>query len=167
MSERPSVKPTATLPKVSAVDIKIAELSVLVRDGFAAVRADIAIVSSEVGVTKERVTLLEKRMTDLESRAANHSERVRGASAIDLEHDAKIAEEMHKREALAREVAEIRAVVDKTAKETTNQTATLAAQTEILEKLERVASNPIVKAVVAIVGTAVLSWLASRGFPVK
>lgn len=97
----------------------------------------------------KRMTSLEERQTGLENRQASNSMRVRGVSEVDIKHDAAIA-------SLVTELAEVKA-------ETAEQTKKLDASFAILERLDKVAANPLVRRVAYVVGTAFLTWLAAKG----
>jgi len=164
IEEMPPQPTTKELPAPSKDEVLFAELkSLLVRGlgeldtkvaaGFTNVRADIAVVADDVRVTKDRVSNLETRTASLEGRAQTVSERVRGASAADLSHDAKLAAEITAREALAADVATIKS---------TNE-----AQLAILARLDKVASNPTVKVVLFLIGTLVTGYLAQKGISLK
>lgn len=155
--EKPPEKVTTQLPQVPEWAV---ELTRTTKDGFRAVRADLELVANDLSLVKERVTIIETWRNDQDLRASRNSARVReladSTSHVDLTHDAKIAAEIVARQELERRVAETHAMVETVKAETSQQTA-------ILARLDRVASNPLVKTVAASVGTAILTWLAARG----
>ncbi len=142
-AEPPDQPKTAQLPAVPQWAV---ELTKSMKDGFRLTNANIEVVSSDLGVVKERVTILESERTKL-------SGGVRGLSTSNAEQDAQLAQERMAREALAKEVADLK---------TTNAT-----QLAILGRLDRVASNPLVKTLGAMLLTAVLTYLASHGVVVS
>ncbi len=70
-------------------------------------------------------------------------------SQMDLEHDAQLAQERAAREALATKVDAL--------------TETQQTQLAILSRLDKITSNPLVKTVLTILGTAFATWAASKG----
>ncbi len=144
MSDDMPEQPKTT--KLEAVPPWAVELTRAMKSGIAEVRADISLVSNDLSVVKDRVTILESERTKL-------SGGVRGLSTTDAEQAAQLAQERAAREALATEVADLKK---------TNET-----QLAILARLDKVASNPLVKTVVAMMATALLTWLASHGVAVK
>jgi hypothetical protein len=138
-------KPTVELPSVPQWAIE------LTREVKGA-RADIGLVSSDLSIVKERLTVVEMRVKDGEERAARTSSAVRGASAVDLEHEAQLSQERAARESLA---VEVRALSE-----------SQATQLAILSRLDKVASNPLVKTAGAMMLTALVTWLASHGVSV-
>lgn len=150
-------KPTTELPAVPAWAV---ELMRTTKDGFARLAADVGLVANDISLVKERVTLLESWRTEQELRVSRASLRVKeldaATSQVDLEIQAKQAEEVLKRQALERQIADTHARVE--ALSTSQET-----QLAILTRLDKVASNPLVKTVATAVGTAILTWLASKG----
>lgn len=155
--EKPPEKVTTQLP---AVPEWVVELTRTTKDGFRAVRADLELVANDLSLVKERVTIIETWRNDQDLRASRNSNRVRdlaeATSHVDLAHDAKIAAEIVARQKLERDAAETRALVERLQAETASQTA-------ILGRLDKVASNPLVKTVATAVGTAILTWLSVKG----
>lgn len=150
-------KPTTELPAVPAWAV---ELMRTTKDGFARLAADVGLVANDISLVKERVTLLESWRTEQELRVSRASLRVKeldaATSQVDLEIQARQAEEVLKRQALEKQIAETHTRVESLA--TTQET-----QLAILTRLDKVASNPLVKTVATAVGTAILTWLASKG----
>lgn len=155
--EKPPEKPTTQLPAVPEWAV---ELTRTTKDGFRQVRADLELVANDLSLVKERVTIIETWRNDQDLRASRNSNRVKelaeATSHVDLTHDAKIAAEIVARQELERRVSETHATVETIRAETAQQTA-------ILARLDRVASNPLVKTVATALGTAILTWLASKG----
>lgn len=106
--------------------------------------------SSTVNDVARRLSALETRVGEVEDRQDAHSvktlEMKARAEAVDKAHEAAIATLSGKVDALV-----------------TSQERQLA----ILEKLEKGASalfgNPMVRSVLTMLGTAILTWLASKG----
>ena len=155
--EKPPEKVTTQLPAVPEWAI---ELTRTTKDGFRQVRADLELVANDLSLVKERVTIIETWRNDQDMRASRNSNRVRdlaeATSHVDLTHDAKIAAEIVARQKLERDTAETRELVERLRAETASQTA-------ILGRLDKVASNPLVKTVATAVGTAILTWLSVKG----
>ena len=145
-AEKPEEKPTV---KFAEVPTWAVELTRSVKTGFATLGADIALVSNDLGAVKGRVALLETHRNDMDARANRTSARVQQASDVDLEQAAQLAHERTAREALAAEVAAIKA-------ETTTQT-------QLLSQLLKLTEKPVVKLIATAVGTAILTWLSARG----
>lgn len=96
--------------------------------------------------TNKRMTTLEVRLDEAEKRAASNSIRAKGASDVDAKHDAAIA----------------KLVVKVTGLEDTQQK-----QLAILTRLDAVAANPTVRRVAYALGTALLAYLAAKGWIVR
>lgn len=149
---KPPEKPTQPLPKE---EIQAGLLNKLVgavndiKDGVNSLRADVGMISNDLGIVKDRVSLVERRATDLEEARRLNSLRARSQSEVDQEHDAQLVQERAARESLAKKVDEIERKTD--------------AQTAILERLDRVASNPTVKALAHIIATGIAAYLATKG----
>ena len=99
-----------------------------------------------------RVEGVEKDVGDLEARVGKASMAVRGQSSAGMEQAAALAEEKVAREALAKEVADLK--------------GTNALQLAILTRLDGVAKNPLVKTIAAMLATAFVTWLATHGIKV-
>ena len=147
--DMPPQPKTAELPAADPVQVLLAQLKVSMDAGFAGLRADVGLVSNDLGLLKDRVVLVEKRVADGEERAARTSARVQGSSVVDLEHESQLAQERAAREELAAKVDAL----------TASQTLQLA----ILGRLDKVATNPHVKLILAVLATAMMSWAASKG----
>jgi hypothetical protein len=143
----PPEQPKTT--KLEAVPPWAVELTQAMKEGIAEVRADISLVSNDLGVLKQRVSIIESLRIEDEARAMKLSGGVRGLSNADLAQAAQLAHEKTAREALAVEVAAL--------------TKMQETQLAILGRLDKVASNPLVKTVVTILGTALATWAASKG----
>ncbi len=139
--------------QLAAVPQWAIELTQAMKSGIAEVRADIGLVSNDVGLLKQRVSIIESLRVEDEARAVKLSGGVRGLSSADQQQAAALANEMTAREALA---AEVKAL-------TTMQETQLA----ILGRLDKVASNPLVKTIATAIGTAILTYLATKGIAVK
>jgi hypothetical protein len=144
MTDDPRAEPPEQ-PKtaqIAAVPPWAVELTLAMKSGIAEVRADISLVSNDLSLVKDRVTILETERTKL-------SGGVRGLSSADSAHDAQLAQERAAREALADKVD--------------NLTKTQETQLAILGRLDKVASNPLVKTLLTVLGTALATWAASKG----
>lgn len=144
--EKPPEKPTVQM--VRPPDWAIA-LTEKVTTGFAAVNerlgnveANIELQGGSVLDVGKRVTLIEERLGKTEERLATNSVRARSASEVDVQHDATIA-------SIVTDVALLK----------TSQ----AKQTAILERLDAIAANPMVRRVAYAIGGLILTYLAARG----
>lgn len=149
-SPMPPQPKTVELP---AVPTWAVELTQSVREGFARTNANLELVSNDLSLVKERVALLESWKISSETRAARTSDAVRSASQVDVEQAAQLAQERAAREALAAKLDAL--------------SGTQEAQLAILSRLDKVAANPIVKTLAAMLATAVITWLASHGIGVS
>lgn len=163
MSELPPLPKTTQLPVVPEWAV---ELTKSVRNGFDAVngRLDASEVSLERVVnegirTNVRLSRIEERVDELEGRIGRASARVRDVSSSEQEQSAQLAQERSAREALSAKVDTLAADLSKLA-------AANDAQLAILSRLDKVASNPIVKTLAAMLATAVITWLATHGIGV-
>lgn len=145
MSNDDSMPPqpkTAELPAADPVQVLLLKIQRGMDTGFLNMGADIKLVANDLSVVKERVNLLERR-------ADNTSDRVKQASSSDLDHDAQLAQERLAREELAAKVDAL--------------TTTQATQLAILGRLDKVAANPHVKVILAVLAAAAVSWATSKG----
>ncbi len=136
---------TKELPAADPVQIALADIAREVRG----TRADIALVANDVSVVKDRVAVVESRVLSLEDAKKTNSMRVQQSSVIDLEHEAKLAAEIVARTELAAKVDALGA----------SQEVQLA----ILGRLDKIATNPHIKLILAVLATAAMSWAASKG----
>jgi hypothetical protein len=81
------------------------------------------------------------------------SDRAKSPSSSDLAIEAKLAVEIEARNALARDLATVKAET--------------SAQTLMLRQLVKLTEKPVVKLAITAIATAILTWLASRGISVK
>lgn len=146
---QPSMPESKKTTQLAPVPQWAVELTQAMKEGFKLTNANIEIVSNDVGVLKDRVAIIESWKNDSESRMTRTSGRVQQASQVDLEQAAQLAQERAAREALASEVAAIKA-----------ETST---QTLLLSQLLKLTEKPVVKLVLTAVGSAVLSWAAAKG----
>ncbi len=145
----PQERPTKEIIPPSPVEIAIAKLSAAVEAGFREARVDGALMRNDISNIKDRVGTIESWKNDHDARASRTSLKVQQASEHDLAHDAQLSQERTAREALATKVDEL----------DTKQDTQLA----ILARLDKVASNPLVKTLAAMLATALITWLASHG----
>lgn len=144
---------TKQLPRVevpvSQMDAVLLELRTLREESKAQsqeLRADIHLVANDLTIVKDRVRVLERRQDESDDRARNQSERVRGESRTNEDQNGAIAKLVVDVEALAK--------VQET-------------QLAILTRLDSVAANPMVRRVAYVFGSAVLAYLASKGWIVR
>lgn len=167
MADQPEAKPTLQIPKAEIAEGLLRSVERAVTVGFADVKqrldsqdTQLEMVMKEGQRTNSRLTLIEGRVEDVESRMSRASTGVRGLSQTDATHDAQLAQERSAREALAIEVAAVKADVTAVKTEMSTQTA-------ILTRLDKVASNPTVKVILFALGTIATGYLASRGLVAK
>lgn len=113
-------------------------------------RADIQLVANDVSLVKQRVSLVERRQDDHEERAKNNSVRARSVTENDSKQDGAIATLVADVSVLKTDVKSLR--------------ETQGTQLAILERLDKVAANPMVRRVAYAVGSAILVWLTARGW---
>lgn len=145
----PESRPDKPTTQLAAVPAWAAEMSRAMKDGFAMTNANIELVSTDLSVVKDRLVIVESWKADIDTRASRTSARVKMASENDLSHDAQLAQERMARESLAKKVDSL--------------TVTQETQLAILSRLDKVASNPMVKTIMTILGTALATWAASKG----
>lgn len=143
--EKPPMPPQPTTKQLPAMTDRalLEDLRSVVKEGFSRVDGHLL----EFG---ERLVRVEIRQKDLEDRVARHSGGTRQLSETDAKHDAAIANAITRLERVETAVQSIEAKTDR--------------QTAILEKLESVAANPMVRRVAYAVGGAVLAYLTARGW---
>lgn len=124
-------------------------LSEKVATGFASVDSRLDSIETSVDVQgamvnglAQRLTAQEARVDKIVERQDGTSIRAKGASEVDLQHEATIG----------------RLVVD-----VANLTTTQGTQLDILRRLDAVAANPMVRRVAYAVGAALLAYLTARG----
>lgn len=122
MSEKdqPDTNPTVSIPLGEIVNAQLKQLldgqrvqHEEISAGFKRLETNIEVVANEVGVVKGRLGMVENRQNEIDEWRKNNSERVRTlagtASSNDLAHDAKLAQEIIERQALAADFAAIKA----------------------------------------------------------
>jgi hypothetical protein len=148
---RPEEKPTVEMapPPAWAIDLakRVNEGFSLVDNRLAKVeaelKADIQLVANDLSVVKDRVRLAERRLDDADERAKSNSIRVKSESEANLKQDGAISELVTKVDGLEK---------------------TQAAQLAILERLDKVAANPVVRRTAYAIATALLGYLAAKGY---
>lgn len=117
------------------------------------VRADLSLVAGDVHAVKDRIRLVEKRLDGHDELAEVAGAKEQRISEKDLAHEAAIGSLVVDVNGLKADVASLK--------------ETQATQLAILQRLDRFAANPLVRRLAWVVGTAVLSYLASKGWAVK
>lgn len=117
------------------------------------VRADLSLVAGDVHAVKDRIRLVEKRLDGHDELAKVAGAKEQRISEKDLAHEAAIGSLVVDVNGLKTDVASLK--------------ETQATQLAILQRLDRLAANPLVRRLAWVVGTAVLSYLASKGWAVK
>jgi len=149
MADQPPEYKTKDLPKASPEMVAIANLSNEVKSGFRLLAADMELMKDGLDVTKREVAAIQKWKGLQEDRMSRNSMRASQQTEQDMEQAAQLAQEKAAREELASKFEEL----------ATDQKLQLA----ILSRLDKVASNPVMKVTIAIVAGIVTSWLANRG----
>ncbi len=134
--------PQPATKRIEAVPPWAIEMTVSMKEGFRVTNANIEVVANDLGVVKDRVSILE-------TERAKFSGGIRGLSTSNAEQDAQLAQERAARENVAKEVRDLK--------------ESQAVQLAILARLDRVASNPTVKVLLFLAGTAATGYLASKG----
>lgn len=128
--------------ELAAVPPWAVELTRSMKEGFRTTNANIEVVSNDLSVVKDRVSILETERTKM-------SGGVRGLSMSNAEQDAQLVQERAAREALATEVKDLK--------------ESQAVQLAILVRLDKVMSNPVVKVLLFMAGTAATGYLTAKG----
>lgn len=145
MSDGPQNITTKELPAVKVPVDQLTEILTAVRatsNKVDAIEHNVEMLLEDSRDTKLRLTRLEGRVDGYEVRAEKHSGGLARASKTDEGHAAAIAH-------LVGEVSELK--------------ASQATQTAILERLDAIAKNPLVKQIATVLATAFLSWAAMKG----
>lgn len=155
--EKPPEKSTTQLPAVTDRMV-LDELTKVVREGFQSVdqrldqmETNLDLQGGSVKDISLRMTRVEERVQRTEDRQNSNSMRARGASEVDMKHDAAIA-------GLVADMAAVKTQVESIETKTD-------AQTEILTDLRKLAKNPLVVGFFTALITAATAWLAARGHP--
>lgn len=113
--------------------------------GIAHLTADVQLVSNDLGIVKDRVAIIEGWKNDQDARASRTSKRVQQVSDSDLSQEAKLADLIVWRTTVATK--------DDLAK------TTLAQTNQLIDSLKK---NPIVSKALTIIGTAIITYLATH-----
>lgn len=103
--------------------------------------------------TKARIIRLEGWKEGVDNRLNSNSQRARGASAVDNEHAAAIA-------SIKTDVADLKADVGELRKSQETQTGMLL---DLTAKASKLLEKPLVRSILTMAGTAILTWLAAHG----
>lgn len=129
------------------------DLTRVVKSGFSEVRllrADVDLLVGDLASLKVDVRELQKWKIGSEERQEKHSGGLQQNSSVNLKQDAAIANAITRLERVETAVSSIETKTDR--------------QTVILERLNEVAANPMVRRVAYAVGGAVLAYLTARGW---
>ena len=132
-------QPTAKVDLSEVMHKRLDKLEAIIERGFGEQAANHDLLVGEVKTVNARVTSLEERV-------GRTSDRVKGESQTNLDQSRDIA-----------------AVITKVEKLETTQAQQLA----ILTRLDAVAANPTVRKVAYALATALLAYLAAKGWIVK
>lgn len=150
LPDQPKTTQLDSVPKWAA------DLSKTSREGFERLDRNLALLSNETVKIRERVAIIEEWRNQADARLTRQSTGVRGLSSTDLAHEAQIFHERDAREKLSLQTSEIATQVATLSK--TNEV-----QLAILSRLDAITSNPLAKTLFAMIATAVMTWLASKG----
>ena len=161
----PRAQPKTTeLPAVpqwaAELVIGVKALNASVTERFDSVDKRLTELAGSDKTLTDQMTDLDTEFRDMRTRQRSAEDDIRrlsmrtkdtnvNASKQDLEQAAQLAQEREAREALATKVDAL--------------TATQETQLAILTRLDKIASNPLVKTIVTILGTALATWAASKG----
>lgn len=159
--ELPEQPKTVSLPQVPEWAI---ELTKSVKGGFAAVNTRLDGLEGTDKTLADAVNRMDSDVKELRSGQRRNEEDIRRlsdrtkdtsltASQGDLEGAAQLAQERQAREELATKVDAL--------------TSTQETQLAILGRLDKVAKNPLVKTMAAMLATAVITWLAAHGVSIR
>lgn len=146
----PAQPATVELEKPPAWAIALMER---VETGFRSQRVDSSLLQSDVTVIKDRIATLETRVKHVEERQDRGSDRVRKESDVNLKQDAALAEVLVTQKAHGEKLAALTVAQDE--------------QLSILKRLDAVAANPLVRRIAYAVATALLTYLAAKGWVTK
>lgn len=156
----PTQPVTRDLPAADKTALQFAELRMLLINGFKVqddkiesrfvqLEANFELKGEQIQGIQLQVGELVTWKTLVTDRLKTNSIRAQVTSSVDLDHEAKIAEEIVAREALAAKVDDL--------------SSSNAVQLAILTRLDRVFSNTSVKVILTVIATAATTWLASKG----
>ena len=140
---------TAQLPAADPVQVLLLQMQRSMDAGFREMGTDIKLVSNDLGIVKDRLVIVETWKNDQDSRMSRTSARVQQASEMDLAHEARLAAEIVARQELATKLDAL--------------TESQAVQLAVLARLDKIATNPHIKLILAVLATAAMSWAASKG----
>ena len=112
----------------------------------------IASIDRALGVVDRSLTALDDQVTALSEAKRSNSMRAKTLSDADLETSRALADEIAARKVVAEKVDKL--------------TSSNELQLAILTRLDSVAKNPLVKTLSAVVVTAFITWLATKGIQV-
>ena len=143
--DMPPQPKTLELPKADAVEIALRSIQVDLRD----FRSTQDALLNEVRNFGTRLSAVEQSQTEFTAWRSRTSDRVREVTGSDHEQEAKLAEEISARKAVEQRLDAIEKKTD--------------AQTAILEKLEKVVSNPAAKFIGAVIAAGITQYLLTKG----
>lgn len=110
------------------------------------------IQTAQIEEIRQDIGALDSRVAAVESRAGRTSFRIREVSQTDLEQSTQLNKEIAAREALAAEMEALK--------------QTNAIQLNILNRLDKITQNPLLKTLATMLLTAFITWLAARGIKI-
>lgn len=154
--EKPPEKVTTQIPKAEIMEGLLKQLTQTMVDGFHSVRADMRSAEERA---EARFARIEQRQAEHDARAARHSDQAKAlettTSNADLSIQAKQSEVIVKQLEQERKQNEMHARIETLA-------ASQEVQMAILGRLDKLFANPLLKAVAAAVGFAILQWLSTK-----
>ena len=155
----PESKPTLALDKTQIIQAQLKQVLDAIgqqrsetSDNFAKLSANVDMVSNDLGLVKERIGIIEVWRHDVDSRASRNSARAQQASNHDMEADAKLAAVITWRAGVDEKLAQV------PTKEDLAKT-TLAQTNQLIDSLKK---NPYVSKALTILGTAIVTYLATH-----
>lgn len=162
-AEPPEPKQTVALKKDDIVQAQlkqvldaVASFRAEVNSGLTHLTADVQLVSNDLGIVKDRVAIIEGWKNDQDARAARNSKRVQQVSESDLAQQAQIADVITWRKGVDEKLSAVPTKADL-------ESTTLAQTTALLARFDELKKKPVVRYALAVAGTAITTWLASKG----
>ncbi len=147
-SEMPPQPKTTQLPAVDPILVAITQLTREVQGA----RADISLVSNDLSLVKDRVTILE-------TERGKQSGGIRQLSTSDQEQAAQLAQERAAREALAKDVADLKAGHAAIIEKTDHQTEILVSTADAVRKF---VATPTVKIIGGVLFGIFSTYIANH-----
>jgi hypothetical protein len=158
---------TKQIPKVEVPQNQVSEILTILRGVTGKVDT---IADGQVELTT-RVSRIEDELEQVKQRQNNSSMRAKSSTDADLAHDAALAAQASRQleleknaEATLRRVSTVETKVDKLDAGVALVVTKTAEQTAILERLDKIAANPLVRRIAYGLAMALVGWLTLRGY---